>query len=613
MTTLLHLTPYLASLSISLAVGAYAWQHRQVAGARYFALYALFQASWTIGYVLELGTPSLQGKVLWDDFQFIGFIYSGAPMIIFALIYTGRPIKSTRRLWFWLSIVPVVSLALVVTNAWHGIVRGEAWLVEDTPFDVLYYDFTPAIFLMGAYAIGQSLYVLVALAHYFFKSQYIYRRQVATIFVGGLIPVLGGFATFGGLTLSGQRDVAPVTFALGNVVVAWGLFRYRLFDLVPIARDMVLENMVDGVLVLDRERRIVDHNPTFLRMLRLSKPVIGKKTEMAFSDWPDLLNRFGPLDQARERIEVPREDGVIAHIDVDITPLTDQHQQKIGRLIVLRNVTEQVEFQRALEQQKSELEKLNTELQVAWDAAKAADRVKSQFLANTSHELRTPLNAILNFAQFLAMDIFGEINDQQRDAVDKIIGSGKHLLALINDILDITKIEAGMMHLFIEDNINLHQELTSVLASVETMLVEKPIRLVTDIDAELPTMVGDRRRIRQILLNLLSNAAKFTAEGSITLSIKKRQTDILFMVSDTGPGIAEEDQQIIFEPFRQTEIGVRQMSGTGLGLPITMRLVEAHHGKLWLESEMGEGSSFFFTLPVQSEALLELMKTEAEV
>lgn len=612
MATLFYLTPYIASLCISLAIGTYAWRHRRVAGARYFAFYALFQSSWIFGYIFELANPNLRGKLFWDDFQFIGFLWSGVPIVVFTVVYTGRPAVSIKRLWGWLAVVPTVSLLLVVTNQWHGWVRGQARLVTDKPFDVLHYEFTTALILMSAYVIGQSFYVLWAFARYFKTVQQPYKRQTATIFIGALIPVLGGFATFSGLTLGGQRDIAPVTFALGNIGIAWGLFRYRLFDLVPIARDTVLENMTDGVLVLDLEHRIIDYNPAFQRLIHLTDSVIGKTTAVAFANWPDLLNRFRPLDKARERIEVQGQDGLV-YIDVDLSPLLNQYQQKVGRLIVLRNVTEQVKAQRVLEQQKAELEKLNAELKVAWDAAKAADRVKSQFLASTSHELRTPLNAILNFAQFLTLDILGSLNDQQHDAVDKILSSGRHLLSLINDILDITKIEAGMMRLFIEDNINLSQEVTSVLASVEPLLNDKPVQLITDIDTELPLMVGDRRRIRQILLNLLSNAAKFTTEGSITLGIKKHPEDILFMVGDTGPGIAPDDQALIFEPFRQTDIGAQQLSGTGLGLPITLRLIEAHQGKLWLESEPGEGAAFFFTLPIRSEYLLEMMKYEEGV
>lgn len=233
------------------------------------------------------------------------------------------------------------------------------------------------------------------------------------------------------------------------------------------------------------------------------------------------------------------------------------------------------------------------------------DSLKSQFLASMSHELRTPLNAILNFTEFVMLGMLGPVNDAQTDALSKSLDSGRHLLALINDVLDITKIESGKMKLFIEENVDLDAEVKHVVATAETLLQNKrdSVHLIADVDADLPRMVGDRRRIRQILLNLVSNAVKFTEEGTVTLSVKRRTDEVLFAISDTGPGIPPEQHHIIFEPFVQTDSGIRHEGGTGLGLPITKRLIEAHHGSITLESERGAGASFYVTLPIASPEL----------
>lgn len=236
---------------------------------------------------------------------------------------------------------------------------------------------------------------------------------------------------------------------------------------------------------------------------------------------------------------------------------------------------------------------------------RALDTLKGQFLASMSHELRTPLNAILNFTEFVSQGMLGSVNEKQKDALAKSLDSGKHLLSLINDVLDMSKIESGMMKLFVEDNINLRDELRPIIATAQTLLKDKSVQFIEDIDSDLPIIVGDRRRLRQILLNLVSNAAKFTDEGSVTLSVKIRHEDVLFAVIDTGPGIAPEDQTLIFEPFKQTEHGLQHAGGTGLGLPISKRLAEAHGGRLWVESEPGEGAAFFASLPIRSPELLE--------
>ncbi|MBI5928782.1 MAG: HAMP domain-containing protein [Chloroflexi bacterium] len=231
--------------------------------------------------------------------------------------------------------------------------------------------------------------------------------------------------------------------------------------------------------------------------------------------------------------------------------------------------------------------------------AERADQVKSQFLAATSHELRTPLNAIINFSKFVSKGVLGPVNDKQIEALTKVVQSAKHLLGLINDVLDISKIEAGSLQLFVESNVNLADEIREACATGESLLEGKPIELRQEIDESLPLLTGDKQRIRQILLNLISNASKFTQTGHITVKAHRDGDTVIMVVEDTGPGIPPEEHEAIFETFRQTETGLRQGKGTGLGLPISRRLAEAHGGRLWLESKVNGGSTFYVSLPIQ--------------
>jgi signal transduction histidine kinase len=271
----------------------------------------------------------------------------------------------------------------------------------------------------------------------------------------------------------------------------------------------------------------------------------------------------------------------------------------------------------ALEQQ---LHDLNVELQATVDeflranekaekARKEAERansVKSAFLASMSHELRTPLNAIINLTKFVANGDLGLLNKAQVETLNEVIASGKHLLSLINDVLDMSKIESGSLNLFIEDNIDLREVLEAVCSTGKVLLAEKPVELTADIAANLPRLRADRQRIYQVLLNIVSNACKFTRQGSIKLSASQKGDDIVISVQDTGLGIASEDQELVFEAFKQTGTGLRQAGGTGLGMPISKNLVEAHGGRIWLESELGKGSTFFVSIPVKSEQLVPL-------
>lgn len=244
--------------------------------------------------------------------------------------------------------------------------------------------------------------------------------------------------------------------------------------------------------------------------------------------------------------------------------------------------------------------------ELSWQAIEQmakADQLKSQFLANMSHELRTPLNSIIGFSRVILKGIDGPITDLQRQDLNAIYNSGQHLLSLINDILDLSKIEAGKMELMFEDDVNLSEIIQGVLPTVRGLIKDKPIELIVNLDPNVPLVRADPTKVRQILLNLLSNAAKFTEQGSITLQTQIERTnsheEILVSVADTGIGIAEEDQLKLFEPFSQVDASpTRKTGGTGLGLSISRYLVEMHGGKIGLKSELGKGSTFYFTIPV---------------
>lgn len=264
------------------------------------------------------------------------------------------------------------------------------------------------------------------------------------------------------------------------------------------------------------------------------------------------------------------------------------------------------EFLRAEE----ETQRAKHETEVAREQAERANMVKSAFLASMSHELRTPLNAVLNFSQFISSGMLGEVNTEQIEMLDKITGSGKHLLNLINDVLDISKIESGSLRLFVEDNVDLMQEVRAVADMGRALLKDKPVELKLNAPSEVPTITADRRRVRQVLLNLISNACKFTDAGEVVISVAPHAHEIHISVKDTGPGIAAEDHDTIFEAFRQSNAGLRQGSGTGLGLAISRRLAEAHGGRLWLESHLGAGATFTVAIPLHA-AAPTVLKQEA--
>ena len=242
--------------------------------------------------------------------------------------------------------------------------------------------------------------------------------------------------------------------------------------------------------------------------------------------------------------------------------------------------------------------RLFQEIQDASRQLEAASQHKSEFLANMSHELRTPLNAIIGFSEVLSERMFGELNEKQAEYLRDIYASGTHLLSLINDILDLSKIEAGRMELELTD-FDLPTAIDNALTLVRDRAGRRSITLETAVDVRLGAVRADERKIRQVVLNLLSNAIKFTPEGG-RIEVRAVPVDgsVEVSVSDTGVGIAPEDQEAVFEEFRQVGTAAKKVEGTGLGLTLCRKFVELHGGKIWVKSQVGVGSTFTFTLPV---------------
>jgi two-component system, NtrC family, sensor kinase len=257
-------------------------------------------------------------------------------------------------------------------------------------------------------------------------------------------------------------------------------------------------------------------------------------------------------------------------------------------------------LERKVEERTRELQQALTELARKSRQLEVASEHKSEFLANMSHELRTPLNAIIGFSQVLRQQMFGQVNEKQAEYLDDILSSGNDLLSLINDVLDLSKVEAGQVQLEVAP-FSLREALERGVVMVRERATKDDVEVVLATDPEVDVIEGDERRIRQVIFNLLSNAVKFTpAGGAVGVSAEQVNGGVRVSVTDTGPGIATEDHKRIFEEFQQTDAGVEQGEGTGLGLALSKRLVELHGGRVWVDSELGKGSTFVFTLPARS-------------
>ena len=234
-----------------------------------------------------------------------------------------------------------------------------------------------------------------------------------------------------------------------------------------------------------------------------------------------------------------------------------------------------------------------------------ASKHKSEFLANMSHELRTPLNAILGYTQLILDKIYGDVPEKIQEVLERLEKNGHHLLSLINDVLDLSKIEAGQLSLSLSEY-SMKEVVQTVFTSVESLAAEKNLALKVMVPPDLVSGKGDEQRISQVLLNLLGNAIKFTETGEVRVEVTASNEAFLVSVSDTGPGLSEGDQERIFQEFHQADSSsTREKDGTGLGLSIAKKIIEMHGGRIWVDSNLGKGSTFWFTLPVRVERQME--------
>jgi PAS domain S-box-containing protein len=433
---------------------------------------------------------------------------------------------------------------------------------------------------------------------------------------------------------AGRLQNRDVTFAFENrYLCKGGSYKWLLWNAVSVpeqalicavARDITERKRAEELLQEseERHRKLFDNNPhptwvydrETLRFLAVNSAAMHKygysgdefltmtiKDIRPPEDIPVLLKSVGRLQDGNDSAGTwrhRRKDGTI--IDVEITSYALNLAGRPAEVVVAVDVTqrkraeeEKLKFTESLAASNQELELRNREVE-------RATRLKSKFLASMSHELRTPLNAIVGFSELLADETPGQLNDKQKRFVNHIKQGSTHLLQLINDILDLSKIEAGQLELRCED-FQIKDALPEVLSTIRPLAMAKNIQVHHKVGSGR-AVYADRVRFKQILYNLLSNAVKFTPKGGrVEIDCAESENEVRMSVTDTGIGIRPEDQEVVFEEFRQVEGNTNAASeGTGLGLAITKRLVEQQGGQISLQSEPGKGSRFTFTLPIGS-------------
>jgi PAS domain S-box-containing protein len=427
-----------------------------------------------------------------------------------------------------------------------------------------------------------------------------------------------------GSTVSVLRDVTDLRRAANELERQ--VQRVRLAEIdAKRERDrlnLILENVADPILVTDDRSNIILMNKEAEQLFETDdsdggeRPATVQANDTKFTTFISDFT-ISPSLARREQMTLHIPDtGVELPVEVVSGKILNRRGEPLAIVSVLHDLTGQVENERLYDELKTsssqledrihaataDLAEQNTRLQWQSRELEKANRLKSEFLASMSHELRTPINALIGYASLMLDRIYGELNPRQEEGLSRIQGAAQHLLALINDILDLAKIEAGRMPLHLDD-VTLGNIVTEISQQIEPLLKKKTLTFNVEMPSNDLTLHTDRTKVKQILLNLLSNAVKFTHHGGIWVTISKDEEDLRFDVRDTGIGIRASDLESIWEDFRQVDQSrTREFGGTGLGLSITRKLVDALGGHIFAESVYGQGSTFTVVLPVRSVA-----------
>src|SRR5574341_55445 len=781
-----------ASAAISLALVVVTLRVKPPAG-RSFALLQTGTALWSILHAIELASPRLETKIVVINLLYVAVSATVIGWVMFTLSHSGYREWLTRRRLIALSAPLILYLPVIWTNEQHHL-YGRFLLDESGPYPGTLFEGGPLFWPYVGYAYTLLTIGLILRFRSLARFPQLYRGQIAALILGGLIPFVGSILNVAQVTPRLlHADITPLSFNISSLLYSYVVLRGRLFSLLPIARDVVIENLSDALMVLDAEDRILDINAAAPRLLgRPDSAVIGRTVAEALPNRLALIERYRNVPEAQAEIVLDNLDGpgTVRFYELRIQPIQGRDGAMLGRTVLLHDMTQRKRLERqlsdqlqesllvnnvlaaanssldivtimeticrelagaldlpqaavaafddeqktmqviaeyvgpgreparrvlmpvqgnpvaekliaerkticiadvrtdplvapllrhlnvnpdeaserrgtlsvmivpmfireriigslgldsieprefapeevrlaervvavasqalanarlyeALQQELVERRKAQAELQIAKEIAETANEAQSAFLANMSHELRTPLNSIIGYTDLLIQGMYGPINDKQTARLDAVRRNGNHRLSLINDVLDLSKIEAGRMEMRIEP-LAIKPILDNCLTAIEPQALKTGLSVERDLPAALPPVLGDAGRGAQIITNLLGNAVKFTTEGSVTVSARPldpRQDSmptkdlpspcLLIAVRDTGIGIAKEDHAIIFDEFRQVDTSTtREFEGTGLGLAITRKLVQLMNGQVWLDSAPGRGSTFYVTLPI---------------
>ena len=593
----------------------YVWRHRRASAGASLAVVLAAAGWWGLAYALELAATDLSTKLRWGDAKWLGICLLPPAWFAFIMQYTRRDRWVNRPVMVALAVPPVAVIVLLANPATHDLVRYyPPWAAADPENAIaqvgpLFWPFLVYADLVVWGCTALFVWTLV-------RRSRLYWRQSLLLIVTLVLPILANLLHNLNVRPFGQVELTPFLLVLTGAVLVWGVFRFRLLDLAPIARSQIFQLMQDAVVVLDPYGRVVDANLAAERLL--GQPVgqvVGQPLAQLVPGWAAAISHG---HGASTSSDTSGDEAIIAGrvYELTVSALPDRQGQPTGDLLIARDVSERRQAERdlrdSLAREQAATERLSAALQREQAAAKQLsdalqreqtatqhlrelDQMKDAFLQAVSHDLRTPLTSVLGIAATLDRGHQQLAASEVRDLLGRLAGNARKLGRLLTNLLDLERLTQGSTLDPDRQRVDLGELVSRIVKDAgPELLGERPISLET-----APVLIAvDAPKVERIVENLLANAARHTPAGTpVWVRVQAAGGGALMVVEDAGPGVPAEVRQAIFQPFQQGPTITAHAPGSGIGLALVVRFAGMHGGRAWVQERPGGGASFRVFLP----------------
>lgn len=543
--------------------------------------YLLFSiGTWSLSYGFELSSTTLEQMLFWQNIEYLVIVLIPAFWLLFILKFTGRDRYINTKNFIWIIIIPIITLLLVWTNNFHHLYFKTVSIDSSGSFPLLKLEFGVWYFVYTTYFYILLALGVVMLINKYRNSEPVFKRHNLIILLAAFIPWFANLVYFFGFRPMGHIDITPFAFVITMFMLSVGFIRFRLLDIIPIAREKVLEAMKEGLIVMDYLDRIVDLNREIKLILSISgESLIGKNIDSILPNQPELLEYIIGRKDGRLKIELQRN-GYPIFLDVSITAFFEKKNTYNGLIILTRDITEQVGIENQFRIQSEQLI--------------ATNKLKDRLFSIIAHDLRGPL---INLNEVIKMMNSGIISNAEfKLFIPKLSNNISYTTGLLENLLFWSRSQL-QGEIIKPLYFNFKGITDNIIRLFENVIKEKEITTENNLDP-FSMVYADMDMIQLIVRNLLSNAIKFSKRGgSIEITSIIKGKDFIMCISDSGVGISLENQSMLFEQETFTTRGTNNEEGTGLGLLLCKDFIEKNSGKIWVESEIGVGTKFFVQIP----------------